>query len=56
MNGIFARKTMPDAKRGLTISISWDIKKESILRRGTACPPKGRRGEMPGLRSVKMRN
>ena len=47
MNGIFARKTMPDAKRGLTISISWDIKKESVLRRETVCPPKGRRERLP---------
>ena len=43
MSGIFARKIMPDAKRGLTISISWDIKKENVLRRETVCPPKGRR-------------
>ena len=47
MNGIFARKTLPDAKRGLTISISWDIKKESVLRRETVCPPKGRRERLP---------
>jgi acyl carrier protein len=38
---------MPDAKRGLTISISWDIKKESVLRRETVCPPKGRRERLP---------
>ncbi len=31
---------MPDAKRGLTISISWDIKKESVLRRETIDPAK----------------
>ena len=47
LSGIFARKTMPDAKRGLTISISWDIKKESVLRRETVCPPKGRRERLP---------
>ena len=38
---------MPEAKRGLTISISWDIKKESVLRRETVCPPKGRRERLP---------
>ena len=47
LTGNFARKIMPDAKRGLTISISWDIKKESVLRRETVCPPKGRRERLP---------
>jgi len=51
---------MPDAKRGLTISISWDIKKESVLRRETVCPPKGRRERLPwsaqrGIHVVQLR-
>ena len=45
--GIFARKTTRREKRGLTTAMSWDIKKESVLRRGDGLPAKGEAGSPP---------
>ena len=55
-NWNFCPENDPERKTGLDNGHVMGYKEREHSAQGAACPPKGRRGEMPGLRSVKMRN